>query len=382
MEMSEYSGQIAKAIRNMHKPFVFGGFEMVRQDQVLEAVNRGRVVAIGHPPYAVAMFSQLGTASTHKTFDDREIQFGLGDIYVSHFGCSETKSGVKAIEWILKMWPIDGKQPGRLVATKRRIFVEIFEEDARSKAVLERFDFQYLGTQIASGSEIKGIYCHPARQDDYKYPKEQQTSLAAIDYDFISRKDLRAIKQEVAAYEKLFGVVPSNYNKGDAWEAFCLRGYSDDPEFLDKSDEIKKETNPDKLKAALQDTRIAHMFPITSKYVNRIPGLKERVRFTRLRKDDGVIGRHSDRYYKNLGLSDDKLVRFHVPIITDADNVTFYSWDARGKKLRKTFDEGTLFYLDIRKPHEVVNLSEIDRIHLVVDCFSCKETRKLIGSCV
>ncbi len=55
-------------------------------------------------------------------------------------------------------------------------------------------------------------------------------------------------------------------------------------------------------------------------------------------------------------------IRLHVPIITDPA-VDFF---LNGQRV--VMREGECWYLDLSLPHRVQNRSEVDRIHLVIDC--------------
>jgi Aspartyl/Asparaginyl beta-hydroxylase len=55
-------------------------------------------------------------------------------------------------------------------------------------------------------------------------------------------------------------------------------------------------------------------------------------------------------------------IRIHVPVVTD-DGVEFV---IGGRPV--TMAAGEAWYLDVTKPHRVVNRSDSPRIHLVVDC--------------
>ena len=55
-------------------------------------------------------------------------------------------------------------------------------------------------------------------------------------------------------------------------------------------------------------------------------------------------------------------VRLHIPIITN-DEVEFYS---RGERV--SMKAGELWFIDTSYPHSVFNKSNVDRIHLIIDC--------------
>ena len=76
-----------------------------------------------------------------------------------------------------------------------------------------------------------------------------------------------------------------------------------------------------------------------------------------------LAARSSIREHRDyrLGYEDGEL-RVHIPIITNADVAFFLAGD------RVIMQEGEAWYLDLNLPHRVENYSDIDRIHLVIDC--------------
>lgn len=63
----------------------------------------------------------------------------------------------------------------------------------------------------------------------------------------------------------------------------------------------------------------------------------------------------------NLGYEDGEL-RLHVPIVTNPDVAFFLSGE------RVPMQPGECWYLNLNLPHRVDNKSDIDRVHLVIDC--------------
>ena len=67
---------------------------------------------------------------------------------------------------------------------------------------------------------------------------------------------------------------------------------------------------------------------------------------------------HQDYF---LGIEDGQ-IRIHIPVTTDA-RVEFFV-DSR----RLVMEEGEAWYIDFSLPHRVNNVSDKDRVHLVIDC--------------
>ena len=78
-----------------------------------------------------------------------------------------------------------------------------------------------------------------------------------------------------------------------------------------------------------------------------------------------------------LGLSDGKLARIHLPVVTN-EKVFFENWDWQGNHAPVNMKVGEAWYLDVRKPHRAVNSGDTPRIHMVVDVVSSEELRKLL----
>jgi aspartyl/asparaginyl beta-hydroxylase len=70
------------------------------------------------------------------------------------------------------------------------------------------------------------------------------------------------------------------------------------------------------------------------------------------------IREHRD--YK-LGYEDGEL-RLHIPIVTNSDVAFFLAGE------RVPMQAGECWYLNLNLPHRVDNQSDVDRVHLVVDC--------------
>jgi quercetin dioxygenase-like cupin family protein len=96
--------------------------------------------------------------------------------------------------------------------------------------------------------------------------------------------------------------------------------------------------------------------PYLAEVLNAFPGVRNRVRLMRLRAG-GRILRHSDPIHKVSR----ELTRIHIPIVT-SPAVTFLVND-KPLPLRP----GEAWTIDVRFPHEVINASGEDRVHLVID---------------
>jgi hypothetical protein len=85
-----------------------------------------------------------------------------------------------------------------------------------------------------------------------------------------------------------------------------------------------------------------------------------------------LAARSSIREHKDykLGFEDGEL-RVHIPVVTNLDVAFFLAGE------RVVMQEGEAWYLDLNLPHRVENHSDIDRIHLVIDCMVNDWVREL-----
>jgi hypothetical protein len=171
-----------------------------------------------------------------------------------------------------------------------------------------------------------------------------------------------------------FYKVKTKYTKGDDWTAISLKGYSSDPLDVTKPGVLKTKVKSDSKLQWTDLHKASELKPIVE-MLDKLPCDFERVRFMKL-KAGKVIKKHSDKIDKDIGIDDGNIVRIHIPIRTN-DLVTFSMWD---KKIKEDFklNVGHFYYTDVRKPHAVENLSDVDRIHLVMDCYMNDDVRSWI----
>ena len=175
-----------------------------------------------------------------------------------------------------------------------------------------------------------------------------------------------------------FTKVKTKYTKGNDWTAISLYGYG--PKITDilKPGVLKSSVNIDE---QLQWTNLHEATPLNPvfKILENLPCKYERVRFMKLEAGK-VIGKHSDKIDKDLGFDDGQIIRVHVPIRTN-DDVVFSLFESPRAKVAHEYrlKTGHYYYTDVTKPHAVRNMSDIDRIHLVVDCYANDSLRTLIA---
>jgi len=175
-----------------------------------------------------------------------------------------------------------------------------------------------------------------------------------------------------------FTKVKTKYTKGNDWTAISLYGYGSKITDILKPGVLKSSVNIDE---QLQWTSLHEATPLNPvfKILENLPCKYERVRFMKLEAGK-IIGRHSDKIDKDLGFDDGQIMRIHVPIRTN-DDVVFSLYESPRAKVAYEYNlkTGHYYYMDVTKPHAVRNMSEVDRIHLVVDCYVNDSLRTMVA---
>ena len=257
-------------------------------------------------------------------------------------------------------------------------------EDDTFRNFAEESNFTYIGCKITTFAEIYSVYFRDSSTsfEDREHPKiigEETVNICKCDFGEI---DASKIRQELSQVEMDYTKHYSNYNKKGAWSAISLRGYRPDPSFIAKPVEMSKKwksENDTWEEWECEDTPLREQFPYVNEILSKIPTDRiERVRFMSLAPGGGELSRHTDQVDPYLGVTDGKMMRLHIPVITNP-NMEFTSWSMHGEKNVVNMSEGELWYLDIRKPHMAVNNGEETRIHLVVDIEANDKCRRLLG---
>lgn len=257
-------------------------------------------------------------------------------------------------------------------------------EDDNFRKFAEDCGFEYVGSKITTFAEIYSIYY---RNSSISFEDRTHTVIDGAEavnikkctFDNIETSfivtELENIQQEYTNHY-------SNYNKKGSWSAISLRGYRPDASFIAKPVEMNKKWKADNdtwEEWQCEDTPLREKFPYVNEILSKIPTDKiERIRFMSLVPGGGELSRHTDQVDPDLGVADGRIMRLHIPVITNP-KMEFTSWDMHGQKHNVNMKEGELWYLDIRKPHMAVNNGDDIRIHLVVDVEANDKCRRLFS---
>ncbi|MFD2556515.1 aspartyl/asparaginyl beta-hydroxylase domain-containing protein [Sphingobacterium tabacisoli] len=112
-----------------------------------------------------------------------------------------------------------------------------------------------------------------------------------------------------------------------------------------------------------EDTPLLDQLPYMRTVIDSIPGAKESIRLMALYPGAEI------KPHKDSGCSyTDGVYRIHVPVCTHPD-VEFY---LEGERI--VMEEGSCWYLDFSKTHQIINKSNQVRVHLVVDGIRDEDT--------
>ena len=266
-------------------------------------------------------------------------------------------------------------------------FLFIHEEVGVDRFVAKQAGYKKIGIKINTFGDIQGVYFkefQPSVFGEREFPEQnmmlpvEKLVLIKTNIPDVSNIcDIIAQRVEMMDYE--FTNHYSNYNKDKSWSAISLRGYSPEWSFITKPAEMSKkwkEENKD-VEFKLQDTELRKMFPEVEELLRWLPGQPHRIRFMNLAPGGGELERHTDQVDPDAGVGDEKLMRFHFPIVTNTD-CQFSQWNYEAERVSCHMDVGECWYLDVRKPHQAINAGTEMRTHLVVDIEANDEVRALI----
>jgi len=256
-------------------------------------------------------------------------------------------------------------------------------EDFRTVAQLRAQGFTRHCVIISASSAIIGIYgnVHGNIVPDKAYGPWDEATLTQLPLEV--PPGLR--NQVLAEINALQGWSDAEayYHKGE-WSQLTLRGFKPQDPFYDtKPAEMSrawKQEHPDDLTLMTTDwTTLARSTPALRRLIELVswwPGF-ERIRLLRLTK--GQLNRHTDITDRTAGTRDGQITRFHLPLVSHPD-VRTHAWDLNGRQLSENWAPWTLHYLDQRKPHLVINTSDVARVHLVVDVLTNQAVRQQIAA--
>ena len=345
--------------------------------------------------HALGPFTEMKKNTIAQALHDKTLE--ITDDYIIETSIAKTSTPIKAYLDVVIAFKERGDRVvsaftaentdvliSRLQRYTEPTWLWVWQEDAEDVAIAIAAGYKFVASKITSFSEIRGLYFNFKEQSlvPRSFPKLHAAEMHGVTR-CAAEIDIEAARAEIEMIGMNFANHYSNYNKDKSWSALSLRGYTSDPQFIEKPSEMSKRWQQEHAleKFELQDTELRAMLPAVEKIHAPISSLTRahRIRLMRLAPGGGELQRHTDQTDKDSGVDDGKLMRFHFPIVTN-DRVLFTSWDMFGNEHTINMRAGECWYLDTRKPHRAINAGDSEHIHLVVDIEASDAVRSLLKS--
>ena len=249
--------------------------------------------------------------------------------------------------------------------TENNCWLYVWAENSSQVSLAKSCGFTEVGPKITSYGEIYKIFYRGVPREFSVIDPVEFVSIKKVDN--VNKDLIESIRNKLDKLPE-FTNHYSNYNKKKSWSALSLRGYTADPSFITKPEEMNDAWKKDHegIDFTLQDSVLYNKFPEVRELIAPYGDDVHRVRFMLLKPKTGELSRHTDQVDPDSGGSIGKLSRIHFPIVTN-DMVIFTVWDTDGVEQNVSMSVGECWFLDTRKPHKAVNFGDEDRIHLVID---------------
>jgi len=247
------------------------------------------------------------------------------------------------------------------------VWCHIFEEDGYNKEAVKNAGFKKIGTKVSTFSDIIGVYYKGGRKF-IPVPETENINIIKTKLEF-DHSVIDILVEELISMNLKYTNHNSNYNKNKSWQALSLLGHEADSTYVDK--------HLDGFHPIVQTDLYKKLEKEVEHFLGQLPGRFDRVRFMTLKPGGGELARHTDQTDPDWGTTDEKMVRFHMPLKTN-DKVIFTSWDNNGQKHIHNMKKGECWFLDTRRPHTAINGGDDIRIHLVADVWANEDIRRLL----
>jgi hypothetical protein len=166
------------------------------------------------------------------------------------------------------------------------------------------------------------------------------------------------------------------FKNNNIWTALSLHGFGPNASDIFQPGFVNTKV---KVNTQLQWTSLSNepVMKAVREIISKLPCDFERIRFTKLGACKSL-----KKYTDNIDddIKNKKIARLHTPIRTNDDVIfTFYENENDSKGELFNLKTGRYYYLDVTKPHSVSNNSNIDRYHLIIDCFINDELKTLFN---
>jgi len=273
------------------------------------------------------------------------------------------------------------------------IAVERWQEHLGERELVSRLggEMRLAAVRIKESSSMRGLWvsermgdpawARRAGERGTPYPKQELLALGELELALPQNTILGLSSHATVCDESAYATHYSGYGKDDTWTALALRGFYDEPERIEKPSEMDRRWKSDHeqdLDREIRDTPLrTALGPGVEEILAALPCAGfERICLMRLAAG-GEVSRHAEITDPEAGASEGKVVRVHIPLISN-DHCVLRSWRLDGNASSMVVRPGTAAYLDIRKPHSAVNMGDTPRVHLVVDCYASAATVEML----
>lgn len=358
--VSQDATNAARTMNTYARRYSAGAFATPTAKEIRAMIETGRFVQW---PGMAAATKLLTRDSVRKDFTGREYRLTAGQTIITHLA-AEPDAVVGDVSWAHTVYA--------------------YAEDTNVTRQLQAQGRVVRAVRVSAASEIIVAWGLPGTR--HIYPDHDQATIRQVPL-YLTEFCLADIQAEAKSLSGWLDDFPF-YSDG-SWAALNLRGFKpDDPGWGIKPAEMSKAwwaEHPEAKDLTVCDwTVLAARCPATVRLIENVGwwGRLERVRFLRMAGRGGKGGRlsrHTDVTDRAAGTRDGQITRFHIPIITHPD-ITMSAWNLEGRTTAVHLPAGTMWYLDARKPHAVVNPTGVDRIHLVVDVVTDADVRAQISA--
>ena len=352
-KLIEWTNKFEDYNKYCHSPFA-----KAKKNGMASSLEKGLLYEDGHVVY------EMRTAKTTSKVK----MFGAGP------QIAEVHKGEKVITKLSNTFDPDDTRPIQTMTDvlnkiEEPAWCHIFEEDGYNREAVINAGFKKIGTKVSTFSDIIGVYYKGGRKF-IPVPETENINIVKTRLEF-SHAIIDVLVDELISMNLEYTNHNSNYNKKKSWQALSLLGFSRDSTYVDKK-AGNEEDRP-----IIQTDLYKKLEKQVTHFLEQLPGRFDRVRFMTLKPGGGELARHTDQTDPMWGTTDEKMVRFHMPLKTN-DKVIFTSWDNNGTKHIHNMKKGECWFLDTRRPHTAINDGDDIRIHLVADVWANKDIRRLL----
>ena len=207
----------------------------------------------------------------HLVFLDSKISRASSPITM--YGNIRIGAKEKGDRTITKMAWIEGQEnltTEILTSFTEPCWLYVWAEDETSNQIAKDAGFNWVGTKVTTFAELYAIYFKESKHanvlfgEGREHPTRMDVEDCSLEKTNIEKLDLispliKAVEEIDTEYTNHY----SNYNKKKSWGALSLRGYTSDPAFITKPEEMSKKRQLENIdeKFNMQDTELRTTLP-------------------------------------------------------------------------------------------------------------------------